>query len=279
MTAQSMPGMHFVQEEVIAAFRKLYPPQFTAGLKEWPLVEDLLNQPPFTIYKDWRLGNGLQVDGELGRVSGSARPLCEPSGSWATAGSHGASCGPAASGLLRSGSGLAFPSSHHSAGQTLPTEQPICLDHDLLFAADFTWEHQGRLEAARMRNLGVLKELSRRWQVVTKHLRQFQPPAYCTGSPAPPDHFMAGPHVRSRPCDRIPGGCLRSPVRGLCAQRHRPCPPAIPFCGRGHHQRRSSIPAQARSVGWHHVGVGVEGCQQQNPSHGNNCRGKCSVGQ
>ena len=56
-----------------------------------------------------------------------------------------------------------------ATGQTLPTEQPICLDHDLLFAADFTWEHRGRLEAARMRNLGVLKELSRRWHVVTKH--------------------------------------------------------------------------------------------------------------
>ena len=171
-TAQSMPwtpGMHFVQE-VLAAFRKLYPPQFTAGLKEWPLVEDLLNQPPFTIYKDWRLGNGLQVVW-IGKASlrakrelGYSREPCM---------AHRAALPPVVSYGLDPD--LHFQAAIAAAGQTLPTEQPICLDHDLLFAADFTWEHRGRLEAARMRNLGVLKELSRRWQVVTKHLRQFQP--------------------------------------------------------------------------------------------------------
>lgn len=61
-------------------------------------------------------------------------------------------------------------------GQTLlPTEYPAILDADLHFAADICRSHRGHLRVLRARALGMLRELHRRWQPVTRRLRQFQP--------------------------------------------------------------------------------------------------------
>ena len=60
------PSLIFVQEEVIGAFAKLYPPEFTSGLKAWPMIEDLLQHKIFHQYREWRAEAGMSVDGALG---------------------------------------------------------------------------------------------------------------------------------------------------------------------------------------------------------------------
>ncbi|CAJ1359412.1 unnamed protein product, partial [Effrenium voratum] len=49
---QSM-SLWFPQEDVILAFRKLYPAEWFQSF-QWPMLEDLLNKEPFTCYLDWR---------------------------------------------------------------------------------------------------------------------------------------------------------------------------------------------------------------------------------
>ena len=66
---QSMP-LWFPQEDVILAFRKLYPAEWFQSF-QWPMLEDLLNQAPFTCYLDWRQSRGMEWDGPLGPPSSS----------------------------------------------------------------------------------------------------------------------------------------------------------------------------------------------------------------
>ena len=60
---QSM-SLWFPQEDVILAFRKLYPAEWFQSF-QWPMLEDLLNQEPFTCYLDWRQSRGMGWDALL----------------------------------------------------------------------------------------------------------------------------------------------------------------------------------------------------------------------
>ena len=72
-----------------------------------------------------------------------------------------------------------FIAAHQQGRLPLPTEHPARLDLDLQFAAAMTATLRGHLRHTRSRMLVVLKELHRRWQPVTKHLRSFQPEGIC----------------------------------------------------------------------------------------------------
>ena len=49
---------YWSQEAVVAAFRLLYPPHYFENFC-FPMVEDLVNQPPFTCFTQWLRSRGL----------------------------------------------------------------------------------------------------------------------------------------------------------------------------------------------------------------------------
>ena len=59
-------------------------------------------------------------------------------------------------------------------GDPLPTERAPILDLDLEFVAECTARSRGVLREVRRSCVGALRELKRRWQSLTQHLRQFQ---------------------------------------------------------------------------------------------------------
>ena len=61
---QPMP-LRFPQESVILAFRSLYPASVLYGF-QFPMLEDLLNQHPFTTYPEWRMDNDKDMIGAFG---------------------------------------------------------------------------------------------------------------------------------------------------------------------------------------------------------------------
>ena len=123
------------QEAVVAAFCKLFPAAWFSKFK-FPMIEDLINQPPFTSYVLWREEHGLEWDGALvpPRSSGVTRLRQRHSeGKQAGSLNHRAALPP----LLPFG---LSPDEHFQAsralGQTsLPTEGRPMLDDDLQFAA------------------------------------------------------------------------------------------------------------------------------------------------
>ena len=55
---------YWSQKAVVAAFRSLYPPHYFENFC-FPMVEDLVNQPPFTCFTQWLRSRGLRWDGPL----------------------------------------------------------------------------------------------------------------------------------------------------------------------------------------------------------------------
>ena len=56
-----VPVQPFAQESVVLAFRRLFPEPWFRNHK-FPMLEDLINKPPFTCYIEWRRTEGLEWD-------------------------------------------------------------------------------------------------------------------------------------------------------------------------------------------------------------------------
>ncbi|CAJ1459720.1 unnamed protein product [Effrenium voratum] len=172
------PALLFKQEEVVAAFAKLYPAFCTETMQEWPMIEDLLQHPAFLRYTEWRLQAGLPVDEPLGpsHLDKAGRYATRVSaGRQDGAMAHKAALPPVVSFGLSPDAH--FKAALEASARPSPLEEFMCLDTDLHFAADRTWFSLTGGAAWRDEAVGVMKELARRWMAVTKHLRQFQPPA------------------------------------------------------------------------------------------------------
>ena len=149
---------YWSQEAVVAAFRSLYPPHYFENFC-FLMVEDLVNQPPFTCFTQWLRSRGLRWDGPLVPMLASPqqRLLARTAeGQQAGALSGKAACPP----LL-----------------PLPTEQPPLMDLDLQFAADSMAGNYGSLRDLRQGAVRALRELKSRWARVSTRLRHLQPDA------------------------------------------------------------------------------------------------------
>ena len=162
----SMP-ISFRQEEVVSAFQSRC---FSVNWDKFkfPLIEDLLLDPCFLAFRNWRqehcLHQGLPAGPRV--VSQCERPMFRMAlGVQTGAGASGKAAPP----LIPFGLGADGHFDAASAFQSLgtPFEQDPLVDDDLLFAASQSAAWYGRLRAERERVLRVLKELSYRWQPVT----------------------------------------------------------------------------------------------------------------
>lgn len=163
------------QESVILQFQKLFPGDWFSDFA-FPMIEDLVNQPPFTCFEQWLRERGAEWDGALGpALAPGAVRLKQRSTEGKQSGAYNqkAALPPVVSyGLTPD---QHFEQALHVGQSLLPTEYPAVLDADLHFAADVCRSHRGHLRELRTRAMGMLRELHRRWQPVTRHLRQFQP--------------------------------------------------------------------------------------------------------
>lgn len=165
------------QEAVVLAFRKLFPAQWFESVS-FPWIEDLLNQPPFTLFPAWLAKQELDWDLPLvpQNASRQGRLLSRHAdGQQAGAHSHRAALPPLIS------FGLS-PDEHFAAAlakaqKPLPFEALPPVDDDLRFVADIYGSSRGCLPAMRKQCMGVLKELKRRWAKVSRVLRHYQTPA------------------------------------------------------------------------------------------------------
>lgn len=163
------------QEATVLLFQKLFPGLWFEGF-QFPMIEDLINQAPFGCFEQWLSERAGLADGPLG-------PMLTPP----SLRHNMKSCEAQQAGAFNQRAALPpllpfgltpdehFSAAHQQGRLPLPTEHPARLDLDLQFAAAMTATLRGQLRNTRSRMLGVLKELHRRWQPVTKHLRSFQP--------------------------------------------------------------------------------------------------------
>ena len=162
------------QEALVLAFRKLFPEHWFRSYK-FAMVEDLINSPPFCSYASWLAERGESWDGPLvpHLASGSVRQLARiGDGCQVGAMTHRAALPPL----------LAFnldPNEHfrqalQRAQQPLPYEDLPVSDMDLEFVADAYASPTKSLRPWRQQAVGALRELKRRWEGVTLHLRSFQ---------------------------------------------------------------------------------------------------------
>lgn len=163
------------QESVILCFQKLFPADWFLGFK-FPMIEDLVNQPPFNDYPQWLSSQDVPWDGPLGpqhapRSVRLAQRMTEAQQSGALA--HRAALPP----LLPFGLDVDehFRLTRLRAAQPLPTEGASVLDPDLHFAAWQGSRLRGSLRQHRQKAVGMLSELASRWRGVTTHLRGIQP--------------------------------------------------------------------------------------------------------
>ena len=165
------------QEALVLAFQKLFPEQWFKNYK-FAMVEDLINSPPFCSYAAWLAERGEAWDGPLvpHLAAGSVRQLARiGDGCQVGAMTHRAALPPL----------LPFnldPDDHFNqalqrAQQPLPYEDLPVVDLDLEFVADAYAAHGQPLRPWRQHAVGAMRELKRRWEGVTLHLRPFQEPA------------------------------------------------------------------------------------------------------
>ena len=129
------------QEAVVLAFKKLFPAPWFESFS-FPMIEDILNQPPFTAYSQWLYEADLDWDIPLVPHLAQASTRLKQRHSdrqQAGAHSHRAALPP----LLSYG---LDPDDHFyqtrvRAQQPLPTEQLPVLDMDLRFAASLHAHH------------------------------------------------------------------------------------------------------------------------------------------
>ena len=69
--------VRWTQEAVVTTFRKLFPAEWFSGF-QFPMIEDLLNQHPFSSYVQWREAQGLEWDGPLNPSGGSGVTRLRP---------------------------------------------------------------------------------------------------------------------------------------------------------------------------------------------------------
>ena len=154
----------------MAAFCSLYPPHYFEDFC-FSMVEDLVNQPPFTCFTQWLRSRGLRWDGPLVPMLASPqqRLLARPAkGQQAGALSLKAACPP----LLPFG--LSCEHSLARADEPLPTEQPPLMDLDLQFAADTMASNYGSTRELRQGAVRAMRELKSRWARVSARLRHLQ---------------------------------------------------------------------------------------------------------
>ena len=166
------------QESVILCFQKLFPADWFLGFK-FPMIEDLVNQPPFNDFPQWLSAQDvpwMPWDGPLGpqhapRSVRLAQRMTEAQQSGALA--HRAALPP----LLPFGLDVDehFRLTRRRAAQPMPTEGASVLDPDLHFAAWQGSRLRGSLRQYRQKAVGMLSELASRWRGVTTHLRGIQP--------------------------------------------------------------------------------------------------------
>ena len=162
---------------VFLAFRKLFPAAWFEEFK-FPLIEDLINQPPFSSFPSWLSDCGLDWDQPLGPHNAGRQAMLvqrHAEGQQARAHSHRAALPP----LFPFG---LTPDEHfqqalHRAQLPLPFEHAPVLDQDLQFAAYLHAKVRGHLRRWRQQAVGSLRELKQRWQGVTAMLRSRQEPA------------------------------------------------------------------------------------------------------
>ena len=163
------------QESVVLQFQKLFPEPWLASIT-FPMIEDLINMPPFGLFEQWLEAKGLVADGPLGpALATQAVRLAQRSTEAQQAGAFNqrAALPP----LLRFG---LSPDDHFEAARLisqspLPTERPSSLDPDLHFAAEMCKQYRGSLRSYRESFIKLLRELQRRWTPVSSHLRSLQP--------------------------------------------------------------------------------------------------------
>ena len=173
---------YWSQEAVVAAFRSLYPPHYFENFC-FPMMEDLVNQPPFPCFTQWLRSRGLRWDGPLVPMLASPqqRLLARTAeGQQAGALSGKAACPP----LLPFGLSCEqhFEHSLARADEPLPTEQPPLINLDLQFAADSMAGNYGSLRDLRQGAVRALRELKSRWARVSTRLRHLQPDAIRTAT-------------------------------------------------------------------------------------------------
>ena len=165
------------QEAIVLAFRKLFPAPWFDGFK-FPVIEDLINQAPFSSFPDWLAQSELEWDQPLGPHNASRQALLvqrHAEGQQAGAHSHRAALPP----LFPFGMDpdQHFKQACRRAQLPLPFEQVPVLDQDLHFAAYLHARVRGHLRQWRRHAIGALKELKQRWQRVTCQLRAQQEPS------------------------------------------------------------------------------------------------------
>ena len=172
------PPQPFGQEAIVLAFRKLFPGSWFERHR-FPMLEDLINQPPCTSFPQWRFEQNLEWDGPLNPAlaSGTGRLA------WRTA--EGKQAGAltqrtALPPLFQFG---LDPDEHfhqarlRAAAGPLPTEAPPILDSDLEFAGHCHAHWRGRMRTNREHALRALKELKERMKSTTAVLVTHQPVA------------------------------------------------------------------------------------------------------
>ena len=163
------------QEAIVAAFCSLYPCETFEHFK-FPMIEDLVNQSPFTAYMEWREEKDLEYDGPLGPTLASQRDT-----SWARSSmgkQQGAISHKAALPQLipfQQSPDEHFRQALEVGGNPTPTEMSSVTDDDLEFAAHVMCKKREELEEYRRRAMAAMKELKHRWRSVTSRIRQMQP--------------------------------------------------------------------------------------------------------
>ena len=174
VSSSPAPPQPFLQESIVLAFRKLFPESWFQTHK-FPMLEDLVNQPPFTCYLEWRADAGMDWEGPLNPslVGGQVRlALRMAEGKQAGALNQKTALPP----LLPFG---LDPDQHFElavarANNPLPTEALPVLDADLRFAGACSAHWRGDLRAKRKQAIGALKELKSRLASTTALLVQHQ---------------------------------------------------------------------------------------------------------
>ncbi|CAE7241467.1 FCPB [Symbiodinium natans] len=169
-----IPYLH--QDAVTGAFKSLFPPDLLQDF-HFPVVEDLINSPPFTSFPQWCRAQELPWDGPLlpQMVSAQQRQWQRNAeGQQAGGMAHKAALPP----VLPFG---LHPDEHFDLARDLahyptPFEAEPVLDLDLQYAAEVTAAGRGTLQRSRRVAVGALRELKRRWAGVDTCLRQGQEP-------------------------------------------------------------------------------------------------------
>ncbi|CAE7730172.1 unnamed protein product [Symbiodinium sp. CCMP2592] len=167
-----IPYLH--QDSVVATFQSFFP-GVEWGDFRFPMVEDLINAPPFTDYVQWCRGRQEEWDGPLlpQLVSAQQRQWQRTAeGQQVGAMAHRAALPPALPFALQPD--VHFDLALELARYPTPFEQPPALDLDLCYAAEVTACKRGGLREWRQASLGAIRELKRRWAGVDSRLRASQ---------------------------------------------------------------------------------------------------------